>query len=73
MYAPNVRQRMMSRTVRNIISGALLVASIAGLVVQYNEIRTGVPGQHSLIIPAYIVMAIYAGASIYLRTRGARG
>jgi hypothetical protein len=64
---------MMGRMSRNALSAALLVVALVGLGVQVREIRHGIPGQHALIVAAYIAVVIYAAASIVMRTRGARG
>jgi hypothetical protein len=64
---------VMSRVTRNAISAALLVVALVGLAVQFREIHQGIPGQHAFVVAAYIAVVVYAGASIVLRARGARG
>jgi hypothetical protein len=58
--------------VRNILSFALLVVALVGIGVQVRLVRMGVVGpQTRLTIAAYILIAIYAGASIAVRLRAA--
>ncbi len=59
----------MSSALRNAISVLLLVVAVTGGYVDYRAYQAGVPGQHRLVITAYAVVAIYALASLILRSR----
>jgi hypothetical protein len=58
-----------SSALRNGISVLLLVVAATGAYVDYRAYQAGVPGQHRLVITAYLVVAIYALASLILRAR----
>ncbi len=63
-----------SLSLRNALSVLLLVVALAGIVVQLREIRAGfIYPQTRLVLVAYIVIALYAGASIAVRLSAARG
>ncbi len=63
-----------SLVLRNALSAVLLVVALAGIVVQLREIRAGIIlPQTRLVLVAYIVIALYALASIAVRARAARG
>lgn len=56
---------------RNVLSAVLLVVAIAGIVVQLRELHAGIVlPQARLVLTAYIIIALYASASIALRLRG---
>jgi hypothetical protein len=58
---------------RNVISAVLLLVAIAGIFEQFREIHAGVVLPYTRItLIAYILVAIYAAASIVLRLRGKR-
>ena len=52
-----------------VISAALLVVALAGAYVEYRAFKAGVPGEHRLVFAVYLVVAIYALASLVLRLR----
>jgi hypothetical protein len=63
-----------SHALRNALSALLLVVALAGIVVQLREIRSGIIfPQTRLVLVAYIVIALYASASIAVRLGAARG
>ena len=63
-----------SLALRNALSALLLVVAIAGIVVQLREIRSGfIFPQTRLVLVAYIIIALYAAASIAVRVGAARG
>ena len=56
---------------RNLLSAVLLVVAVVGIVVQLREIHLGIVlPQARLVLTAYILIALYAIASIALRLRG---
>ena len=58
---------------RNALSVVLLIVAIAGIVQQLHEIHVGlILPQARLTLIAYILIAIYAAASIALRLRAVR-
>jgi hypothetical protein len=59
--------------VRNVISVALLIVAAAGAYLEFRAARAGVPGPHQLVIAAYVLIAIYAAASLALRMRAGGG
>jgi hypothetical protein len=60
-----------SAAYRNALSALLFVVAVVGVVVQLREIHQGlVLPQTRLVLAAYILIAIYALASIALRLRG---
>ena len=63
---------MQNPVLRNVISGLLLIAAVAGFYVELRSARAGVPGQHRLMLAAYALIAIYAAASLILRSTSAR-
>ena len=63
-----------SLALRNALSALLLVVALAGIVVQLRAIRAGIIlPQTRLVLVAYIVIALYAAASIAVRIGSARG
>ena len=65
--------RVRSLLYRNIISGVLLVVAVAGILTESDLIRRGfVTNQTRLVLAAYVLIALYAAASLYLRLRVAR-
>lgn len=63
-----------SRVLRNALSALLLVVALAGVVVQLRAIRAGIIlPQTRLVLVAYIVIALYASASIAVRLGSGRG
>ncbi len=63
-----------SLVLRNALSAILLVVALAGIVVQLREIRAGIiMAQTRFVLVAYIVIALYAAASIAVRLGAARG
>ena len=63
-----------SLALRNALSALLLIVAIAGIVVQLREIRSGIIiPQTRLVLVAYIMIALYASASIAVRINAARG
>jgi hypothetical protein len=63
----------MNPRVRNVLSAALLVVAGVGAYLEYKAARNGVPGPHQLVITAYVLIAIYAAASLALRIRAGGG
>ncbi len=62
-----------SLAIRNALSALLLVVAVIGVVVQIREVRAGIVlPQTRLVLVAYIVIALYALASIAVRLRAAR-
>ena len=62
-----------SLLVRNALSALLLVVAVVGVLVQLQEIRRGfITPQTRLVLVAYIMIALYAMASIAVRWRAAR-
>ena len=60
-----------SLLVRNALSALLLVVALVGVAVQVRLVRMGiVQPQTRLVLAAYVLIAIYAGASIAVRFRG---
>lgn len=58
----------------NALSAVLFVVAVVGIVVQVHEIHDGIVfAQTRLVIVAYVVIALYALVSIWLRLRAARG
>jgi hypothetical protein len=64
---------MMSSRVRNAVSVALLIVALVGAYLEYGRARLGIPGQHQLVMAAYIIIALYAATSIVLRMRAGGG
>jgi glycerol uptake facilitator-like aquaporin len=67
-----VRDTILSRNplYRNALSIVLLVLAVIGTVVQANIIRHGFGDvQARLVLGLYVLIAIYAAASLYARTR----
>jgi len=59
-----------SLALRNALSALLLVVAIAGIIVQVREVREGmIFPQTRFVLVAYIVIALYALASIVFRLR----
>jgi len=52
-----------------VISAALLVVALVGAYVEYRAFKAGIPGEHRLVFAVYLVVAIYALASLILRLR----
>lgn len=61
---------MMSNA-RTLLSAALLVLAVVGAVIEVRAARVGLPGSHRLTLTVYIIVAIYAAASLFLRARRA--
>ncbi len=62
-----------SLALRNGLSALLLLVAVIGIVVQIREVRAGIVlPQTRLVLVAYIVIALYALASIAVRLRAAR-
>jgi hypothetical protein len=62
-----------SLALRNAISALLLVVVIAGIVVKIGEIRHGIVDSTTrLTLVAYVIIALYAIASIGVRVNAAR-
>jgi len=63
-----------SLALRNALSALLLVVAVSGIVVEIREINQGIViPQTRLVLTAYVLIAIYALASIVIRVRAARG
>ena len=60
---------MNSPNVRNLLSGLLFVFAVIGFYVELRTARSGVPGQHHLILGAYALIALYAAVSLVARLR----
>jgi len=59
-----------SLVLRNALSAVLVVVAIAGIVVQIRLVREGhVDSNTRIVLVAYIVIALYALASIVVRLR----
>jgi hypothetical protein len=59
---------------RNAISAVLFVVAVAGIIEKTGEIRHGiVDGTTRLVLAGYILVAIYALASIAVRANALRG
>ncbi len=59
-----------SLAVRNALSVVLLAVALTGIVVQVRLVRMGlVQPQTRLVLAAYVLIAIYAAASIAVRFR----
>ncbi len=59
-----------SLVLRNALSAVLFVVAIAGIVVQIREVREGlIFPQTRIVLVAYIIIALYAIASIVVRLR----
>lgn len=63
----------MNPRLRNALSVALLIVAVVGAYLEYRAARNGFPGQHQLVIAAYVLIAIYAAASLALRMRAGGG
>jgi hypothetical protein len=60
-----------SLVVRNALSALLFVVAIVGIAVQLRNVQQGiVDSQTRLVLIAYILIAVYALASIVVRWRG---
>jgi hypothetical protein len=58
---------------RNVISAVLFVVAIGGIVVKVGEIHRGiVDGTTRLVLAGYVLVALYALASIFVRVNAAR-
>ncbi len=58
----------------NAISAVLFVVAVVGVFVEAREIHQGIVlPQTRLVLTAYVLIAIYALASIFLRLRASRG
>jgi hypothetical protein len=60
---------VLSAPLRNAVSVLLLGVALVGAYVDYRSFKAGIPGPHRLTITAYLVIAIYAGATLILRWR----
>ncbi|MEO6991152.1 MAG: hypothetical protein ABI346_09615 [Candidatus Baltobacteraceae bacterium] len=55
--------------VRNVLSALLFAVAAAGFYVELRSARSGVPGQHHLVLGAYALIALYAAVSVIARLR----
>lgn len=71
--AANSRAVIRSRLYRNALSAVLFVVAVVGISVQLRLVHQGiVEPQTRIVLIAYVLIAIYAVASIALRLRGAK-
>ena len=65
---------MMSPAFRYAVSVILLIVALIGIYIQYHNYKLGIPGQnYRLTIAAYILIAIYAIATLVIRLRAGKG
>ena len=53
---------------RNALSAVLFVVAVIGAYLELRYTRLGLPGPHRLALTVYIIVAIYALASMFLRS-----